>query len=91
LAFLDNHREEIVAFDFLTVPTVTFRLLYCFFVIEHGRRKILRFNVTRHLKQLRAFDGARFDTPLKLIYHRCQAAISGRPGELPWIELWSTT
>jgi len=46
LAFLQNHREVIVAFDFFTVPTVTFKLLYCFFVIEHGRRKILHFNVT---------------------------------------------
>jgi hypothetical protein len=41
------------------VPTVTFQLLYCFFVIEHGRRKILHFNVTAHptsdwvLQQLR--------------------------------------
>lgn len=48
LTFLQNHREVVVAFDFLTVPTVTFQLLYCFFVIEHGRRKILHFNVTRH-------------------------------------------
>ena len=48
LAFLQNHREVIVALDFFTVPTVTFRLLYCFFVIEHGRRKILHFNITRH-------------------------------------------
>jgi transposase InsO family protein len=48
LTFLRNHREAIVAFDFFTVPTVTFTLLYCFFVIEHGRRKILHFNVTRH-------------------------------------------
>jgi putative transposase len=48
LAFLQNHREVIVAFDFFTVPTLTFQLLYCFFVIEHGRRKILHFNVTRH-------------------------------------------
>jgi transposase InsO family protein len=47
-AFLQNHREVIVAFDFFTVPTLTFQLLYCFFVIEHGRRKILHFNVTRH-------------------------------------------
>jgi putative transposase len=46
--FLHNHREVIVAFDFFTVPTVTFQLLYCFFVIEHGRRKILHCNVTRH-------------------------------------------
>ena len=46
--FLTNHREVIAAFDFFTVPTVTFQLLYCFFVIEHGGRKILHFNVTRH-------------------------------------------
>jgi hypothetical protein len=29
-AFLANHREVIVAFDFFTVPTLTFKLLYCF-------------------------------------------------------------
>jgi hypothetical protein len=49
LAFLKNHREVIVAIDFFTVPTVTFQLLYCFFIIEHGRRRILHFNVTAHL------------------------------------------
>ena len=37
-----------MAFDFFTVPTVTFQLLYGFFVIEHGRRKVLHYNVTRH-------------------------------------------
>jgi len=47
-AFLRNHREAIAAMDFFTVPTLTFRVLYCFFVIEHGRRKILHFNVTEH-------------------------------------------
>jgi transposase InsO family protein len=47
-AFLRNHREVIAAMDFFTVPTLTFRVLYCFFVIEHGRRKILHFNVTEH-------------------------------------------
>jgi transposase InsO family protein len=46
--FLRNHREVIAAMDFFTVPTLTFRVLYCFFVIEHGRRKILHFNVTDH-------------------------------------------
>jgi hypothetical protein len=40
-AFLHNHREAIVAFDLFTVPTATFRGLYCFFVIEHERRRIL--------------------------------------------------
>jgi putative transposase len=48
LSFLANHREAIAAFDFFTVPTLTFQLLYCFFVIEHGRRRLLHFNVTRH-------------------------------------------
>jgi putative transposase len=47
-AFLANHREAIVAFDFFTVPTLTFKLLYCFLIIEHGRRKILHCNVTAH-------------------------------------------
>jgi putative transposase len=46
--FLRNHREVIAAMDFFTVPTITFRILYCFFIIEHGRRKILHFNVTEH-------------------------------------------
>src|SRR5262249_676134 len=47
-AFLQNHREVIVAFDFFTVSTLTFQLLYCFFVIEHGRRKTLHLNLPRH-------------------------------------------
>lgn len=65
LAFLRNHREIIVALDFFTVPTLKFELLHCLFVIEHGRRKILHFNVTRHptadwvLQQLReTFSGS---------------------------------
>jgi putative transposase len=44
--FLQNHLDVIVALDFFMVPTATFRLLYCFFVIEHRRRRILHFNVT---------------------------------------------
>jgi putative transposase len=46
--FLANHREAIVAFDFFAVPTLTFKVLYCFFILEHGRRKILHCNVTAH-------------------------------------------
>src|SRR6266403_5744460 len=48
LAFLRNHREAIAAMDFFTVPTITFNLLYCSFVISHDRRRILHFNVTKH-------------------------------------------
>src|ERR1035437_6706837 len=39
--FLSNHREAIVAMDFFTVPTVTFGVLYCFFVIAHDRARIV--------------------------------------------------
>ena len=48
LTFLRNHRDAIAAMDFFTVPTLTFGVLYCFFVIGHERRKILRCNVTRN-------------------------------------------
>jgi len=48
LTFLRNHRGAIAAMDFFTVPTLTFGVLYCFFVIGHDRRRILRFNVTRN-------------------------------------------
>ena len=46
--FLKNHRETIAAIDFFTVPTATFRVLYCFFVISHSRRRLLHFNATEH-------------------------------------------
>jgi len=46
--FLQNHREAIAAMDFFTVPTFTFGVLYCFFVIGHDRRRILHFGVTEH-------------------------------------------
>ena len=48
LAFLRNHREVIAAMDFFTVPTLTFGVLYCLFVIGHDRRRVLHFSVTRH-------------------------------------------
>jgi hypothetical protein len=48
LTFLRNHREAIAATDFFTVPTITFGVLYCFFVISHDRRRILHVNVTKH-------------------------------------------
>jgi len=46
--FLRNHREAIAAMDFFTVPTITFGVLYCFFILGHDRRRILYFRVTRH-------------------------------------------
>jgi hypothetical protein len=47
-AFLRNHRELHEAMDIFTAPIVTFRVLNCFFVIEHGRRRILHCHVTEH-------------------------------------------
>jgi hypothetical protein len=34
--------------DFFVVPTVTFRLVYVWFMIGHARRAILHFDVTDH-------------------------------------------
>ena len=44
--FLRNHRDLIVGMDFFVVPTVRFQLLYVWFAIDHGRRRVLHFNVT---------------------------------------------
>jgi putative transposase len=75
LAFLRNHRAVIAAMDFFTVPTLTFGVLYCLFVLAHDRRRILHFNVTRHptsawiVQQLReAFPYQ--STPRVLIFDR---------------------
>jgi putative transposase len=46
--FLKNHLSEIVSTDFFTVPTVQFRILFVFLVLEHRRREVLHFNVTDH-------------------------------------------
>jgi putative transposase len=48
LTFLRDHREAITAMDFLTVPTSTYGVPYCFFVIGHDRRPILHCGVTRN-------------------------------------------
>jgi putative transposase len=44
--FLKNHARDIVAIDFFVVPTITFRLLYVFVIMNHERRRILHFSVT---------------------------------------------
>jgi transposase InsO family protein len=46
ITFLNNHKDAIAAMDFFVVPTVGFRLLYAWFVIDHGRRRIVHINVT---------------------------------------------
>ena len=44
--FLSNHREAIAALDFFMVSTLTFGVLYCFFVISHDRQRIVHWNIT---------------------------------------------
>jgi hypothetical protein len=46
--FLHNHFGQIVSVDFFTVPTITIKVLFVFFVLEHRRRQVLHFNVTEH-------------------------------------------
>jgi transposase InsO family protein len=72
---LRNHKEDIAAMDLFTVPTASLRLLYGFFIIEHGRRRILHFNATFHptaawvIQQLR--DAFPYDSaPKYLIFDR---------------------
>jgi len=42
--FVENHVPDIVAVDFFVVATVSFRLLYCFLVLRHDRRRVVHFN-----------------------------------------------
>jgi len=73
--FIRNHMAEIVAIDFFTVPTVTFRTFYVFLVLSLDRRRIIHFNVTSNptadwtsLQLIQAFP---FDTsPRYLIRDR---------------------
>ena len=44
--FLENHVGDIAAIDFFVVPNVRFRLLYCFIVLRHDRRRVVHFNAT---------------------------------------------
>ena len=61
--FLKNHARVILACDFFVAVTATFRLLYVFVVIDHGRRRLAHVGVTNHptadwtLQQLREVVG----------------------------------
>jgi putative transposase len=75
MTFLRNHQDVIAAMDFCVVPTVSFQLLYVWLVIDHGRRRLIHFNVTSNpsarwvIQQLReAFPGP--STPRYLLLDR---------------------
>jgi len=71
LTFLRNHHQAIASMDFFSVPTITFGVLYGFFLIGHDRRRILHFNVTRHptsawiVQQLR--EAFPYEPPVKFL------------------------
>jgi putative transposase len=46
--FLKNHGNEMIAIDFFTVPTFSFKVLFVFVVLAHRRREVLHVNVTEH-------------------------------------------
>jgi putative transposase len=46
--FIRSHAVGTIAMDFFTVPTVTFRVLYVFFVLSLERRRVIHVNVTEH-------------------------------------------
>ena len=47
-AFFKNHAKDLIALDFFTVPTATFRVLFALVVLRHDRRRLVHFNVTEH-------------------------------------------
>ena len=62
---------DIVAIDFFTVPSATFRTLYVFLILSLDRRRIIHFNVTKNptaewtnLQLIQAFP---FDTALRYL------------------------
>jgi hypothetical protein len=46
--FIRTHAVGTIAIDFFTVPTVTFGVLYVFFVLALERRRVIHVNVTEH-------------------------------------------
>lgn len=44
--FIRNHMPDLVAVDFLVVPTFRFRMLFVFVVMCHHQRRVIHFNVT---------------------------------------------
>ena len=48
MTFLKNHSQEIISIDFLTIPTINFKLMYVLVMIEHHRRKLICFNITKN-------------------------------------------
>ena len=67
--------------DFFVVPTVGFRLLFVWFIIEHGRRRIIHFDVTANptapwvIQQLR--EAFPYDSAPKYLIYDNDSIFSG--------------
>jgi hypothetical protein len=78
--FVRNHAQAIVACDFFVSVTASFRILYVFFAMEVGSRRILHANVTAHptadwtTQQFREFLA--FDHPYRFVIHDRDAIFS---------------
>ena len=46
--FLKNHAPDLIALDFFTVSTATFRVLFVLVILTHSRRRLVHLNVTEH-------------------------------------------
>ncbi len=70
--FLYNHLGGAIGIDFFTVSSATFRVLYGFVVLDHGRRRIRHINVTEHptaeWTRRQMLDAFPFDTPLRFLH-----------------------
>jgi putative transposase len=78
--FVRNHAQAIVACDFFTVVTATFRVLHVFVAMEVGARRLLHLNVTTHptaewtLQQFR--ETLPGDHPYRFVIHDRDAIFS---------------
>jgi putative transposase len=46
--FVKNHVQDLVALDFLVVPTVRHTVLFVLVILAHHRRRVVHFNITEH-------------------------------------------
>ena len=80
--FLKNHRKEIWAMDFFTVPTLYFKVLYVFILISHDRRKIEHFEITTNPSSAWVAQQIREATPFgetpKYLIHDNDATFTSR-------------
>jgi hypothetical protein len=85
--FVRNHRVGTIAVDLLTVPTVTFNVLYVFFVLSLEGRRVLHVDVTAHPYAAWAaqqiVDGIGPDVPALLPPSSAESPTCGRPSSSP--------